>query len=481
MNFRAVFYFLGWVLNIEAIAMAIPCLIALINGEPTYVAFLIAIAICLVVGIPLSIRKTKYSFYAREGYVVTAVGWIVLSVIGALPFYLSKRIPHYLDALFEIVSGFTTTGSTILLDIEALGKGLLFWRSFSHWLGGMGVLVLLLSLLPANQGFNMHIMKAESPGPSVSKFVPKVKDTAMYLYVIYLGLTLLMTLTYILSGMPVFDAFCMAFGTAGTGGFGIRNSGMADYNIVSQVLITFWMLVFGVNFNVYFLLVRKKWKDALKSEEVRAYLLIVLLFVVGFTFMLFFTNRESSFLMSLHNSAFTVASVITTTGFTTIDFATWPEVCRFLMLLIMFIGACAGSTGGGFKVSRFLILIKEAKNELHHLLHPNAVKSVHLEGKPLENATVRSVNSYFIFYIIIAAVSVLIISLDGFGFETNLSAVFATFNNIGPGLGIVGPVGNFSAYSDLSKVVLIIDMLAGRLEIIPILMLFYPKTWTKHF
>lgn len=339
----------------------------------------------------------------------------------------------------------------------------------------MGVLVLLLSLLPANGGYNMAIMKAESPGPSVSKLVPKVRDTAKYLYLIYTGMTVCAALTYWISGMNVFDAICIAFSTAGTGGFAVRNSGMNDYNRVTQVLITIWMILFGVNFNVYFLLFRKKWKDALKCEEMRVYLGVIAVFIAIFTFSTMM-HENVDLLYSLHHSAFTVASLITTTGFGTVDFSFWTESCKILILFIMFCGACAGSIGGGFKVSRLIVLVKEARSELHLLIHPNAVRPIRLEGKVLDRDVIRSVNSYFIIYAFLTVLSIIIVSLDGFDMETNISAVFATFNNIGPGLSAVGPYVNFAEFSPLAKFVLIFDMIAGRLEIIPMLMLVYPKT-----
>lgn len=481
MNFKIVSYFLGWVLKIEAAAMAIPCLIALIMHENSWGWILLSIAISLALGIPMTLKKEdRGRFYAREGYVITALGWILLSLIGALPFFLSGAIPNYLDAVFEIVSGFTTTGSTILYDVEHLGYGLLFWRSFSHWLGGMGVLVLLLSLLPANGGYNMSIMKAESPGPSVSKLVPKVRDTAKYLYLIYAGMTVVAAIMYWISGMNLFDAVCIAFGTAGTGGFAVRNSGMNDYSTFTQVLITIWMILFGVNFNVYFLMLKKKWKDALKCEEMHVYLGLILVFIAICTTSMII-HEHTGFFYSLHHSAFTVASLITTTGFGTVDFSYWTEACKVLVLFIMFCGACAGSTGGGFKVSRLIVIVKEARSELHLLIHPNAVRPIRLEGKVLDRNVTRSVNNYFIIYVFLIALSVILVSLDGFDMETNLSAVFATFNNIGPGLSKVGPYMNFAEFSPFAKLVLIFDMIAGRLEIIPMLMIFYPKTWKKHF
>lgn len=479
MNFSMIVYVLAWVLQIEGISMVLPLICALIYRESTALTLFLVGGVSWMVGKLLSLRKPKkIAFYAREGFVAVAGCWLVLSIVGALPFYLSGRIPSFVDALFEIVSGFTTTGSSILSDVEALGKGLIFWRSFSHWMGGMGVLVLVLTVLPLGGGYNMMIMKAESPGPDVSKMVPRVADTAKALYKIYFVMTVVAIIAFLLSGMPLFDALCIGFGTAGTGGFAIRNSGMADYSMLSQFLITIFMILFGVNFNVFYLLQQKKLREAWQCEEMRAYFLII----AASTIFLAFSNLSicgGQFLYSLHHSFFTVGSIITTTGFGTLDFTLWSQPAQMVLLFLMFSGACAGSTGGGIKVSRLLIMFKEVGKELHVLIHPEAVKHIRLEGKSLEHSVVRSVNCYLIMYCLIYLISVFIISFDGFDFITNFSAVAATFNNIGPGLGLVGPNSNFGSYSVLSKLVLTFDMLAGRLEILPMLILFSPKMWRK--
>ena len=482
MNFKIVSYILGWVLRIEAVCMLVPCVIALALGENTWTAFLIAITVAAVPGLFLGSKKLRTgNFFIREGYAATGLSWLVISLVGALPFFLSRRIPSFVDAFFEIISGFTTTGSSILSDVEALGKGLLFWRSFSHWIGGMGVLVLLLAILPMNSGYHMQFMKAESPGPSVSKLVPRTSDTAKVLYSIYIALTLIMIIAYMISGMPLYDAVCIGFGTAGTGGFAVRNSGMADYGTVSQILITVFMILFGVNFNVYYLILRKKTGSALKSEELRAYIIYIAVVIAIIAGLVFFRNyRAEGFGYSLHHSAFTVASVISTTGFSTVDFDAWPELAKLLLLVTMVLGACAGSTGGGMKVSRVLLLLKQAARELKILIHPQSVSIVHFDHKPVEHSVIRSVNDFLIFYVLICIGSLLLISIDGFDLTTNLSAVLATLNNIGPGLGKVGPMLNYSGYSDFSKLVLSFNMLAGRLELLPMLMLFYRRTWTKY-
>lgn len=484
MHFRTVFYYLGWILFVEAIAFMLPMIIAIVSGEGTWPYFIISAALSGGLGFLFNrIGSKNGEFYVREGYAVTAIGWILLSLIGALPFRLSGRIPFFIDALFETVSGFTTTGSSILTDVEALGKGLLFWRSFSHWLGGMGVLVFILAILPSGSGYSMQIMRAESPGPDVSKFVPKVTDTAKVLYLIYILMTVLMILSYLISGMPLFDAVCIGVGTAGTGGFAIRNTGMGDYNTVSQSLITIWMILFGVNFNVYYLFLNKKFKEALKSEEVRVYFGIIIVSLILLTLTTYFANyRSEGLYYSFHHSAFTVGAIITTTGFGTVDFSEWPEFSKLIILILMFVGACAGSTGGGMKVSRYIILFKQAKKELHMLIHPQAVRLVRFEGKPVEHSVQRSLNNYCIMYLFIFVLSLLIVSINGYDFMTSFSAVASAMNNIGPGLTkMIGPVGSFANFSTASKIVFIFDMLAGRLELLPMILLFYPRTWTRHY
>ena len=481
MNFSMIIYVLGWVLKLEAGIMILPIICALIYQEFWAVqALAISAVLALVIGTLATIKGPKRTdYYAREGFVICALSWIVMSLIGALPFYLTGTIPSYIDAVFEIVSGFTTTGASILSEVEHLGKGLLFWRSFSHWVGGMGVLVLVLTILPLGGGYNMMIMKAESPGPDVSKIVPRVADTAKALYKIYAALTLAWIVLFLLSGMSIYDSICIAFGSAGTGGFAVRNSGMADYSMLSQFLISVSMIMFGVNFNVYYLMQKRKFKDAFQCEEARVYLGIV-----AFSTFFFAINivkmYDGDFLYALHHSFFTVGAIITTTGYSTLDFATWPQASQMLILFLMFTGACAGSTGGGFKISRLIIMMKEIGKELLVLVHPEAVKHIRLENKSLEHSVVRSVNCYLIMYVVIFMVSVFLIACaDNFDFTTNFSAVAATFNNIGPGLAAVGPTCNFGAYSDFSKIVLTFDMLAGRLEILPMMLLFLPRTWRK--
>ncbi len=481
MNFSMIIYVLGWVLKLEAGIMILPIICALIYQEFWAVqALAVSAVLSLVIGTLATIKGPKRTdYYAREGFVICALSWIVMSLIGALPFYLTGTIPSYIDAVFEIVSGFTTTGASILSEVEHLGKGLLFWRSFSHWVGGMGVLVLVLTILPLGGGYNMMIMKAESPGPDVSKIVPRVADTAKALYKIYAALTLLWIVLFLLSGMSIYDSICIAFGSAGTGGFAVRNSGMADYSMLSQFLISVSMIMFGVNFNVYYLMQKRKFHDALQCEEARVYLGIV-----AFSTFFFAINivkmYGGDFLYALHHSFFTVGAIITTTGYSTLDFATWPQASQMLILFLMFTGACAGSTGGGFKISRLIIMVKEIGKELLVLVHPEAVKHIRLENKSLEHSVVRSVNCYLIMYVVIFMVSVFLIACaDNFDFTTNFSAVAATFNNIGPGLAAVGPTCNFGAYSDFSKIVLTFDMLAGRLEILPMMLLFLPRTWRK--
>ena len=481
MNFSMIIYVLGWVLKLEAGIMILPIICALIYQEFWAVqALAVSAILALVIGTLATVKGPKRTdYYAREGFVICALSWILMSLIGALPFYLTGTIPSYIDAVFEIVSGFTTTGASILAEVEHLGKGLLFWRSFSHWVGGMGVLVLVLTILPLGGGYNMMIMKAESPGPDVSKIVPRVADTAKALYKIYAALTILWIVLFLLSGMSIYDSICIAFGSAGTGGFAVRNSGMTDYSMLSQFLISVSMIMFGVNFNVYYLMQKRKFKDALQCEEARVYLGIV-----AFSTFFFAINivkmYGGDFLYALHHSFFTVGAIITTTGYSTLDFATWPQASQMLILFLMFTGACAGSTGGGFKVSRLIIMMKEIGKELLVLVHPEAVKHIRLENKSLEHSVVRSVNCYLIMYVVIFMVSVFLIACaDNFDFTTNFSAVAATFNNIGPGLAAVGPTCNFGAYSDFSKIVLTFDMLAGRLEILPMMLLFLPRTWRK--
>ena len=478
MNFPIIAYIVGWVCNFQAIFMILPCITALIYHENDLFAFLISMVICLVVGIPLTFKKPRNKvFYTKDGCVAVALSWFALCIFGAIPFVLSSSIPNPIDALFETVSGFTTTGSSILTDVEVLPHCILIWRSFTHWIGGMGVLVFLLSLLPLAGGYHMNLMKAESPGPSVSKLVPKVQDTAKILYTIYIGMTLLQIVLLLLGRIPLFDTLCISFGTAGTGGFGIVNDSMGSYSVYCQIITTIFMILFGVNFSAYYLFLTKKFMQAFKFEEVRYYFGIILaaIVIIAFNTSHLFRNLGEAF----QQAAFQVGSIITTTGFSSTDFNQWPALSKTILVLLMFVGACAGSTGGGLKVSRILILCKAAKKEFQLYLHPNAVKKIKMDQKTITHDILRSTNIYLTLYLLIFAVSILLISLDNFDMTTNFTAVTATLNNIGPGLEIVGPMGNFSSFSYFSKCVLIFDMLAGRLEIFPLLLLFFKGTWKK--
>ncbi|GAA6409907.1 TrkH family potassium uptake protein [Blautia hominis] len=479
MNYSIISYIIGWILNFEALFMLLPCIVAMIYKESSGWAFVLAMLLCLLIGIPLTQRKPKNKiFYTKEGFVTVALSWIVLSIMGALPFIFSGSIPNVIDAVFETVSGFTTTGASILTEVESLSHCILFWRSFTHWIGGMGVLVFLLSLLPlTGGGYHMNLMKAESPGPSVSKLVPKVQSTAKILYGIYLALTLLEILFLLCGGMPVFDALTTAFGTAGTGGFGIKNDSIASYSTYIQVVVTVFMILFGVNFSAYFLIISGKLRQALHIEEVRWYLAIIAIAIVTITFNVY--HIYGSIGESLQQVAFQVASIITTTGFATTDFNTWPEMSRTILVILMFVGACAGSTGGGIKVSRFVILMKTIQKELRQFLHPRSIKKIKMDEKLVEHEVVRSTNVFMIAYVLVFAFSALLISFDNHDLITNFTSVAATLNNIGPGLELVGPTQNFSIFSGGAKLILIFDMLAGRLELFPILLLFTRDTWKK--
>ena len=479
MNYRMISYTLGWVLNFEAIAMILPLLCGIYYGDASSVTvFTICVGICLCIGRLLTFKKPENkTMYAKEGFVAVALCWIFLSIFGALPFVISGYIPNFIDALFETVSGFTTTGASILTNIEALPRALLFWRSFTHWLGGMGVLVLLVAILPLSGGNNMHLIRAESPGPSVGKIVPKVKSMAKILYLIYFGMTVLEIMLLLAGGLDVFSSLTLSFGTAGTGGFGILNSSIASYSSYVQVVITVFMILFGVDFSLYYLLLAKKFAVAFKSEEYRAYLGIFAIATVIITFncLPMFQN----ILTSLKHSAFQVASIMTTTGYATTDFNLWPSLSKTILVILMFIGACAGSTGGGLKVSRVLILLKASKREIKIAAHPRSTHTISLNGRVIEQTTVRNVTAYFAIFMLVFVASLLVISLDGYDFTTNFTSVAATINNIGPGLELVGPTGNFSSFSPLSKIVFIFDMLVGRLEIFPMLILFSPLIYKK--
>ena len=478
MNLSMVWYLIGWVLVCEGALFLLPVITALIYGEIAVWSFIWSIALCMVIGIPLVLKKPRNRvFHLKEGFVTTALGWIVLSFMGALPFLFSGAISDPIDALFETVSGFTTTGASILKDVEILPKSLLFWRSFTHWIGGMGVLVFLLSLLHLTGGSHMNLMKAESPGPQVEKLVPKVQSTAKILYGIYMFLTVLEILFLLAGGMPLFDALTTAFGTAGTGGFGIKNSSMADYSVYLQVVVTVFMILFGINFNFYFLLLMRKFRKAFFNQEVRCYLAIILISTLIITCNIYGMYENIGY--AFQQAAFQVGSIITTTGFATTDFNLWPEVSKTILVMLMFVGACAGSTGGGIKVSRLVILFKTVNKELHQYLHPRSIRKINMDGKTVPHEVVRSTNVFIVTYVLIFSLSVLLIGFDDHDLITNFTAVAATLNNIGPGLELVGPSQNFSLFSDGAKCVLIFDMLAGRLELFPLLLLFRKDTWKR--
>ncbi len=478
MNYRAIFYTLGCVLNVEAICMALSLICAVIYRDEMIWTFLICILICALSGTVLLIKKPKNkTIYAREGLLIVALSWITISIFGALPFVFSGYIPNFINAFFETVSGFTTTGASILADVEVLPKSLLFWRSFTHWIGGMGVLVFLVALLPLSGGSNMYIIKAESPGPSVGKLVPKVRSTAMILYGVYIMLSVAEVILLLFGKLNLYEALTLTFGTAGTGGFGILNSSIGNYSTYVQVVIGIFMLVFGIDFSVYYLILMGKFADALRSEEVKAYLGIILI-----STLLIFTNIYNMFDSSkeaLKHAFFQVSSIITTTGYTTFDFELWPSLSKTILVILMFIGACAGSTGGGIKVSRILIFVKSIIKEIKIAAHPNTVYKIKMNNRTIEHDVVRSANVFMVAYLMIFVISTLLISLDNLDFTTNFTAVAATINNIGPGLSAVGPTQNFSIYSPLSTLILSFDMLVGRLEVFPMLVLLSPYAWKK--
>ena len=479
MNGAMIVYILGQVLRIEGALLLPSFFVGLIYGEKQGWAYLLMGAVCLVVGTLITLRKPRNTtIYLKEGCVSTALCWIVLSAFGAMPFVLTGEIPSFTDAMFETVSGFTTTGSSILTDVEAMSHPSLFWRSFTHWIGGMGVLVFLLAVLPMAGGSQFNLMKAESPGPSVGKLVPKVGATARLLYIIYFGLTVLEIVLLLLGGMPVFDSIAHSFGTAGTGGFGIKGDSIAGYSPYLQWVITIFMILFGVNFNAYYFILFGKLKKAFGMEEVRWYLIIVL----AATAIIFVTllGTYAPF-EALTHSAFQVATIITTTGFATADFDQWSSLAKTVLVLLMFVGACAGSTGGGIKVSRIIVFFKSAFREIGSYIHPRSVNRIKVEGRPVEHEAVRSINVYLTTYMVIFCLSILLISIEGKDVVTSFTSVAATINNIGPGLAVVGPTGNFSSFSIFGKWVLIFDMLAGRLELFPMLILFHPTIWKQAF
>ena len=482
MNYSMIRYLLFRLLRIMGYLLILPLIVALIYREfDSAISFLILAVIMITVGIIGSYKKPSNTvIYAKEGFAITAVAWILMSALGAVPFVITGTIPNFIDAMFETVSGFTTTGGSILTSVDNMEYSVQFWRTFTHWIGGMGVLVFLLAVVPmAADGYSMHLMRAESPGPVVGKIVPKVKDTAKILYLIYFGITVVETICLLISGMPLYDSITITFSTVGTGGFAIHDSGMGDYSTVSQAIITVFMALCGVNFTVYYFLLTRKPKEAFAIDEVKYYFAIIVIASCVIAGNIYSAGVLTDIRMCFHHAAFTVVSIMTTTGFGTLDFNNWPMLSKEILVLLSLIGACAGSTGGGFKISRALIVIKNARNELNFVVHPKAVKRVYMDGHVVEGTTVKSVSAYLCLYVVTMLASFLLVSLDNFDFQTTITAVIATLNNIGPGLGMVGPMGNYSEFSYLSKIVLMFDMLAGRLELLPIFIVIKPKTWKR--
>lgn len=481
MNGKMTTYILGRMLGVEALVLLIPALVSVIYGEHGWRAFLITSAVLLCLYLIFGRKKPHDStIYGKDGFIIIASAWILWSIFGAMPFWISGSIPSYIDAFFETVSGFTTTGSTILTDIASMPKGMNFWRCLTHWIGGMGVLVFVLVIVSLEDKNSMHLMRAEVPGPETDKLVPKARDTAKILYGMYLILTVTQVIFLLLGGMDLYDSIIHAFSTAGTGGFNNRNNSVAYYDSAYiDGVITVFMILFGINFNMYYLLMLKKVKDVFKNEETRAYLGIILGSAILITINILGVYKTP--LKAFRYAIFQVASVITTTGYATADFNLWPEFSKCILLGLMIIGACAGSTGGGMKVSRILIGLKSVKREIKRLLHPKSVNIVKVNGKKIKEETLQGVYVYFIAYIAIFIVSVLLISLNNFDFATSFSGVLTTINNIGPGISAVGPIENFSAFSDFSKIVFCFDMLIGRLEIFPFLILFSPDMWRRKF
>lgn len=476
MNTSMIRLILGHVIRLEGFFLLLPCIVALIYREDQLSTYMISAGTCLIIGSLLSHKKAKDNvFYLKEGCIATVLSWMVLSFFGALPFVMTGEIPSFTDAMFETVSGFTTTGASILTDVESLSHTSLFWRSFTHWIGGMGVLVFLLAVVPMSGASHFNLMRAESPGPSVGKLVPKLRYTARILYIIYLVLTLVQIGLLLIAKMPWFDAICISLGTAGTGGFGILNSSMGSYSIAIQWIVTIFMILFAINFNAYYLIIFGNFRKAFQMEEVRAFLLIVLAAI------LFIANDirglYDSLFEAVTDASFQVASIISSTGFATTDFDLWPGFSKTILVLLMFIGACAGSTGGGIKVSRFVIVGKAIKKELHSYIHPRSVKQITMDEKEVDPSVIRSVNTYIVTFLALFVLSILIIALEEKDLITNFTAVIATMNNIGPGLAMVGPTQNFAHFTDLSKWIFIFDMLAGRLELFPMLIMFHPAIW----
>ena len=482
MNYRMMAYILGNILRVEGVFLVAPALIAVYYGErKAFYAFVISVCSAILFGSIFARFKPKdRRIYGREGFIIVALAWILMSVFGALPFYFSGAISGAVDCFFETVSGFTTTGASILTEIEGLPKSVLFWRSFTHWIGGMGILVFMLAIMPAVDERSMHLMRAEAPGPVVGKLVPKVKSTAKLLYGIYIFLTVIQIILLFAGGMPMFDSIVNSFSTAGTGGFAIKNASIAAYsNAYFEYVIAFFMLVFSINFNLYHLLLIKDTTNIFKNEELRYYLFIVFgsIAVITVNILSLYPTVESAF----RHATFQVLSIISTTGFATENYDVWPELSKSLLMILIIIGACGGSTGGGIKVSRLIILLKMVKREIRHIVHPRSINIIKLDNHKIDDDIIRGVTGYIIIYLFIIFGSLLLISLNDFDFTTSITSVLTCVGNVGPGLGKVGPIENYAFFSSFSKIVLCIDMLLGRLEIFPIIMLFSPSVWRRSY
>lgn len=479
MNRRMILNTVGKMVFAEGLLLILPAVVSLIYKEACTLSFAITILVALGLGgaMVLVSKPRTPVIYAKEGFFIVSCSWILFSLIGALPFTLSSEIPFYIDAVFETVSGFTTTGASILTDVEAMSRGLLFWRSFTHWIGGMGILVFVMAVIPNISERSIHILRAEVPGPTVGKLVPRIKDTAKILYLIYIVMTITEIILLLCGGMPAFDSIVHAFGTAGTGGFGIKADSVAGYSPYLQWVITVFMLLFGVNFNLYYLILIRRFKSVLKSAEFWTYfgIVVVAFLFVGISIYPLYGNISET----VRHSAFQVSSIITTTGYATENFDLWPAFAKAVLFILMFVGGCAGSTAGGLKVSRLVLAFKQTKREIHKMIHPRSVKTLRFEGRPVEEETLTGVHSYLGIFLLCFVVIFLFVSLEPFSFETNLSAVAACLNNVGPGFGGVGPTASYAAYSPLSKLVLSAAMLLGRLEIFPLIIFFSPSSWLK--
>lgn len=479
MNFGIVTYILGWILELQGGFMLLPALVGLIYGEKEAIIFVQLAAVLFILGTLLVLKKPKTkTLRAKEGFAIVTLAWVILSLTGLLPYVISKQIPHFVDALFETVSGYTTTGASILKDASALSYCMDFWHCFTIWIGGMGVLVFMLAILPKTGGSTIHIMRAESAGPVVSKLLPKMRDSAMMLYVIYMALTLIEMVALKISGLPVFDSICLSLSNAGTGGFGVLADGTMSYTAAQQIILTVFMILFSINFNIYFLFIMRKPKEALKNTELRTFLSIVL--ISGVAIALNINSIYKSFGTSLRHSFFQVATVMSTTGFASTDFNVWPEFSKTLLVILMFVGACAGSTCGGIKISRYIILVKNFFKELVSFVHPNNVRVLKMDGKKIEDSTVKTVNTYIFAYVIIFVLSLICVSFGTTDLTTNFTSVTACLNNIGPGLNAVGPTMNYASLTIFQKLILTFDMLIGRLELFPILVLLIPSTWRRN-